>query len=428
MKTETIKIINMRSSFLTSLTGIAGLFLGAVIALPFHLTFLAAALILMAVIAILSRVWSLKALTDVGFSAESDRYRLFPGDAFTLLMKVSNRKNIPLIWLDAAVPLEDSCSVLPAGEEDIYEPDGLTKADDELPRCPMLRKRFAFISPWQELEIPVAMKAMHRGIYRLENLRIYSGDGFGLTQTGMTAQNPERVFAVYPEPAAIRAEKFLRAQWTSAGKNKGYLEDPTLIRGSRDYQPTDSWKRINWRMAARGLPLQVNLPEMILPQSSHFIVDGESFSGPEADQAGFELMLSILCGILLNLSEKGLECGLSLPASLRSPSVTLPPGTKTAELLFALAAYELKPYKMPPAGEIPVQPVSSFAAAAVLAACQRAGNIYYLTRSLRSADHVIVRKLQNQGVTVIPLEEPDQKEAAYFGEKIIPMRSLLKNT
>ncbi len=427
MNNQGIKIINMRSSILTTRTGIAGLFLAAAAAMPFHFSALAAALILVGILALISRQWALQSLKDVRFESDSDRFRMFPGDEFTIQMRVENRKNLPMVWLDAVVPLEENCPVLPADEDDIYQPDGLTKADEELPRCPMLRKRFVFISPMQELEIKVPMKADHRGIYRFENLRIYSGDGFGLTQTGMSGPETDRVFAVYPKLVQIHAERFLRTQWMSAGKNKGYQEDPTLIRGSRDYQPTDSWKRINWRMAARGQELQVNLPEMILPQSSHFIVDGESFSGEDADRAGFELMLSILASVILKLDEAGLECGLTLPDSLRSASVTLPPGSGTGELLFALAAYEPRTYVSAPGGQPKVQPVSGFAMAAALGACQKAGSIYYLTKSLRSADHVLIRRLQNQAVTILPLEEPDRKEIAYFGGHVIPLRTLLKD-
>ena len=426
MQDSRIKIIYMRSSFLTSLTGIAGLFCAALIALPFHLTALAVILILLGIIALISRKWALAALKDVLFEAESDRYRLFPGDLFTIVMRVSNHKNLPLIWLDAAIPLEDNCPIAPLEESEIIQPDGLTKADDELPRCPMLRKRFAFLSPMQDLEIKVPMKAVHRGIYRLENLRIYSGDGFGLTQTGRSVQEQDSVFAVYPAAVPVRAESFLRTQWMSAGKNKGYMEEPTLIRGSRDYRAGDSWKRINWRMAARGMPLQVNLPEMILPQSSHFIVDGESFSGEAPDREGFELTLSILASVILCLREAGLECGLTLPDSLRSPSVTLPPGSETGELLFALAAYELRPWTPPPAGEPAVRPVSSYAIPAVLSACQNAGSIYYLTRNLRSVDNALLKRLQNNALTVLTLEEPDRKETAYFGGHVTGLRSILK--
>ncbi len=426
MNNNGIKIINMRSSFLTSRFGIAGLFLAAAALMPLHFNFLAAALILIGLLALVSRIWALKSLQDVRFESDSDRFRMFPGDEFTIRMKVENRKNLPIVWLDAAIPLEEDCPVMPEDEDDIYQPDGLTKADDELPRCPMLRKRFIFLSPMQELEITVPMKAIHRGIYRFENLRIYSGDGFGLTQTGMSGPETDRVFGVYPKLIQVHAEKFLRTQWMSAGKNKGYQEDPTLIRGSRDYQPTDSWKRINWRMAARGQELQVNLPEMILPQSTHFIVDGESFSGEDADREGFELMLSVLASVILKLDEAGLECGLTLPDSLRSLSVTLPPGSGTGELLFALAAYEPRAYVSAPAGQPKIRPVSSFAMAAALGACQKAGSIYYLTRNLRSADHVLIRRLQNQAVTILPLEEPDRREAAYFGGHVIPLRTLIK--
>jgi uncharacterized protein (DUF58 family) len=278
----------------------------------------------------------------------------------------------------------------------------------------------------QELVIRVPMRANRRGIYRLEDLRLYSGDGLGLTQTGMTVEGSGRVFAVYPRIVPVRTDLFIRTEWTSAGKQKGYLEDPTLVRGSRDYSPADSWKQINWRMAARGLPLAVNLPEMITPGSLHFILDGESFSGQDADPEGLELSLSILGSVLIRLEHTGLHCGLTLPLAGRGPAVTYPSGTAAGELLFALAAYEPRPFVLPPGGKQPARPVSVFETSAALAACRGSGRIYYLTRRLADADNILVRRLRNQAITVLPLEEPGRKETAFFNGRVVPLRSILQ--
>jgi hypothetical protein len=73
-----------------------------------------------------------------------------------------------------------------------------------------------------------------------------------------------------------------------------------------------------------------------------------------------------------------------------------------------------------------VKPVSSYAIPAALSACQNAGSIYYLTRNLRSADNALLKRLQNNALTVLTLEEPDRKETAYFGGHVTGLRTVLK--
>lgn len=461
----------MRSSFFTGPVSIGAVFVLGIIFIIFDMKQLAAFAFILAAISLISWRWALVSLKCVSFRAESSKTRMFPDETFTISMTAENRKNLPLVWLDAVIPLEYNCAVMPVDEMDVYKPDGLTKADDELPRCPMLRERFAFIMPWQKINIDVEMKAVRRGIYTLDKLRLYSGDGFGLAQAGMTVAEAERVFAVYPRRVNIKADMFLRSQWMSTGRSKGYMEDQTLIRGSRDYQPTDSWKRINWRMAARGLPLTVNLPDMILPQSSLFIVDGESFNGirhagaaeagaAEAgadlsggvwdsavrpDDEGFELMLSILASIIIRLDQAGLGLSLSLPDSMRSRSVTYLNDTPVSEMLVALSAYERILYVRgmdsdeTPAdtgsGKVVItdsnsissfRPLSVYDAGAVYGACESAGKVYFLTKSVSTADNPIINRLNNSSLVVMTMDDLTSEETGRYNGQIVPLKSLLR--
>ena len=56
-----------------------------------------------------------------------------------------------------------------------------------------------------------------------------------------------------------------------------------MLRGCREYQPGDSWKHINWRMAAREQGTPVNLYQTIQPRGLRFLLDGESFCGLSQD-------------------------------------------------------------------------------------------------------------------------------------------------
>ncbi len=54
-----------------------------------------------------------------------------------------------------------------------------------------------------------------------------------------------------------------------------------------EYQPGDSWKHINWRMAAREQGTPVNLYQTIQPRGLRFLLDGESFCGLSQDWRGW---------------------------------------------------------------------------------------------------------------------------------------------
>ena len=81
------------------------------------------------------------------------------------------------------------------------------------------------------------------------------------------------------------------------------MEDLTVIRSTRNYMTTDSLKHINWRLAARGLPLSVNVYEDILPKNVHFLLDGESFGGNVPHWEELEETLSILASEFVLLAD-----------------------------------------------------------------------------------------------------------------------------
>ena len=419
-----IRLVSMRSSFLTGKAVAVSLLAGGAASFAMHRTQPGIVLIFFGAAALLSRKMALDSLRDVEFEAEGSRYAMFPDSDFELILKINNHKALPLIWLEAAFPVEEDSPVRPVNEEDIFRSDGLTRADEDLPDCPMLRIKTAFIMPYQELEIKVPMKAVRRGIFSFDMIRLYSGDGLGLAQAGMTAAAPGRSFAVFPRPADVSTELFTRNQWMSKGGSRGCTEDPTLIRGTREYQTGDQWKRINWRMTARGLPLTVNLPEMILPASSHFIVDGESFGGTEPLREEFEQMLGILSGIILRLDEMGLSCGLTLPDSLRGRGQTLDAGTDPAGLLYALAEYELKMPVYDENNEY-IPSASFFNKRRLMRSISSSGAVYYFTENASAADKEIIRMAEGR-IVLITSRQPSEKEIRSSGCRIVPFSAILR--
>ena len=171
----------------------------------------------------------------------------------------------------------------------------------------------------------------------MEGWRLHTGDGFGLGQIERKiAENEGQKFAVYPKLVRIKPDLFLRNLWNADTGARGVMEDPTVIRSTRDYMTTDSLKHINWRLAARGLPLSVNVYEDILPRNIHFLFDGESFGGPESHLDEMEEALSILGSEIVRLRELQVQCGLSLSRGAGTPAVNIFHAGSAEELLWTI--------------------------------------------------------------------------------------------
>ena len=85
--------------------------------------------------------------------------------------------------------------------------------------------------------------------------------------------------------------------------------------------------------------MAVNIYDEILPQSVHFILDGESFNLPGADENELEEAISILASELVLLRERAVPCSLSVCQGKRTAAADILSG-ELSEMLYALAAYE----------------------------------------------------------------------------------------
>ena len=386
------------SSTLVSLPALALLLLCGVLAACFGQRQISLALIFVFLLAGASRLWAALAARRVSVSVSGAVRGMFPGEEARLELTVGNDKFFPLVWLELYFPLARGLCLTP---EKSREPDDWEKVELEAAqastrlvgavRCPMLL--------WYEhTRLEVRWRANRRGVYSTRSWRLRTGDGFGLTQ--MEFPLPEqgaRAFAVYPKLVEVRPDLFLRNLWNADTGTRGNMEDLTVIRSTRDYMPTDSLKHINWRLAARGLPLSVNVYEDILPKSVHFLLDGESFSGAHPHLEELEDTLSILASELVRLEGARVRCGVSLPGGMGGGAVNLFALSSTTEdLLRALAAYEPASPVRDRETERVMDQLPAFDIPALVRAARSVGRFYYLvystdclpTRSLeRYLDH-----------------------------------------
>jgi len=273
-------------------------------------------------------------------------------------------------------------------------------------------KKFSFILWYEKTKIVTKWYAQRRGIYSTDGWRMRTGDGFGLTQVERpVAGDKLHWFAVYPQIVDVNPDLFLRNVWNAETGTRGVMEDPTVIRSSREYALTDSMKRINWRLAARGLPLAVNVYEEILPKNVHFIFDGESFGGPDPHYREMEEALSIIASEILRLEEADVKCGISFCSGRVREAANIFDFASTEEKLFELAAYAPKAQAKDENNHI-IKQLPIFDEAPILSAKHKTGRFYYVAYDTEDLSKVnLLHSLDNSCVSILTYTE-----SATYGE------------
>lgn len=406
----------------------------AIVCVIFELTELCAVLSFLFFFCLLSRLWGESALKHVHVRYEGAPAALFPPGEVTLRFHIQNDKLLPVIWLELVQLLEEDAPLFPADpsavchlREDLARLEGVKTGD-----AAFLHKKFTFIMGGEEVFWESRWLAKHRGIFRPCRMELRGGDGFGLTQKAQPVGGSDRCIAVYPAVQPVAVELFLQDMWEAASGAKGYQEDRTIIKSTRDHTRTDPIKYINWRLTARSQKMVVNTFETILPKSAHFIIDCESFNGPVPQTEAFEDMLSILTSVILRLEQSGIQCSVSLPKSRDADPQELIGAEKTPleEILFALAGYRLRPLVHPENDEQKLYARPSHFNENRILSLQNAGKFYYFCSALDQIEkRGLVSRLEPGRTVLMPYTlSGSYQEAALHAFPVVGLQTLKRGT
>lgn len=392
------------SSFLVSPIVMAVFFLCGIVAAFFGQTRITAVLMFAVVFSLISRIWAQLASKNVNTTLNISAAGVFPDDDIKISVTVRNEKFLPLIWLELFMPLTNSKCLVPQESRKTEEWEAMYLKDNGLFPDRVSERRLSSILWYETNTVETTWHAEKRGLYSTAVWQLRTGDGFGLTQIELplNAANGS-IAAVYPRLTEVNSELFMRNLWNSESGERGVMEDITVIRSTREYMPSDSVRHINWRLAARGLPLAVNVYEDILPKSAHFIFDGNSFLHSENAEAELEDALSILASLCVKLSQLSVSCGISMPGNI---NLFAGKGAVTEELLYELAAYELPELKREPeTGEF-IYPVSDFNDAEIIENENHCGRFYYICHdSAKLQNSMLLGRLGKSNVTVLSYKD-----------------------
>ncbi len=302
------------------ITVIALIFLAAIAAWyrqPAVVTLLGLTIATVAVSRVLSRLSLRRVRCDRTLSTTS----LFPGEQFTITTRLSNQKLLPLPWLELSQ----------------QAPRGLLQSNHTTESGhPVLVRSLTM--PWySRLTWREPVTPERRGYYTLPPLTLTSGDILGLYPRRMDAGSYEHV-SVYPRLFPVRQLPLQRSD--AAGDLTGRLslqEDPTRMRGIREYRPGDGIRRVHWKASAHHRQLMVKLYEPSALSRINLAFVADSFDG-FTDDDRFELAISAVASIAFHCVEQQMQVGFLSNARLVSATgdARLAPGSGNVQLIALL--------------------------------------------------------------------------------------------
>jgi len=268
-----------------------------------------------------SKLWSTLALRRVRCERMLSAHGLFTDEQLTITIRVSNQKPLPLPWMDVSQLVPPR---LASARADAASLDATLVRTVSMPWYSRLT--------WRE-----QLRAGHRGWYVLPPVSVVSGDILGLYPRVTEMAGYDHV-AVYPRIHPVRRLAIRRTD--ASGDLLGHTslqEDPTRMRGVRDYQPQDGMRRVHWKATARHQRLMVKLYEPSAVSRLILVLVADSFD-PIADEEPFELAVSSIASVAHYCVEHQMQFGLLSNARLGDGSghARLSAGSGDAQLIVLL--------------------------------------------------------------------------------------------
>jgi uncharacterized protein (DUF58 family) len=276
-------------------------------------------------------LWARFSLRRLTYERAIPEDHAFPEEMIAVDLRVSNRKPLPLPWIEvrerfpSSMIREGDDEFGLAGRADLVQTDWRTSiAGDQ-----RVSKRYTLRCP-------------DRGVYEVGPTRLRSGDLFGLFSEESTIDRLTRV-VVYPRTVDI-GQLGLPAQ-RPFGERKGGIrvfEDTSRVAGVRDYRPGDSMRRIDWNATARLGKLQSRVYDpsssqhLLLCVNTQTTVPAWSGSVPDV----LERVISVAASIARDAYDRRYSVGLlansTFPEADRS--IRIAPGRRPEQFIRILEA------------------------------------------------------------------------------------------
>lgn len=291
----------------------------------------------------LAGLWNRWSLARVSYERELSQTRAFPGDTVELVIRIANRKPLPLALLEVRDRIPFNLDV--SGPEIRYDRDDR----QVLQRSTSLR--------WYEQVVwRYRVTCSARGAYRFGPAQINAGDPFGFYRSTMDVDLSAPII-VYPRLLALDELGLPSRHPLGDLRARQLIRDPLRTIGIRDYHPEDPLKDVHWSATARTGKLQTRLYEPTTSRELAIFLDLDSFENywQGIDEQQVERLISAAATLAQASLKEGYAVGLYVngaPAQFEQ-LVRLPPGRSPAQferIMETLA--RLTPYSVTPIARV----------------------------------------------------------------------------
>ena len=205
----------------------------------------------------------------------------FPGDDLFVVIHLANCSFFPLFWLAVYQSFPEQ---LGAGREQVL----------------------VSLGPREKKEKKIVFRGRRRGIYTLPDIRITFGDAWGIGEESFLQPCTERI-VIYPKVVPVYGLYLERH--IPFGPHQilfGLHEDPSRLRGCREYRAGDGLKRIHWPNMARTGRVQVKEWETTLNAEIGIFLNLREEDFPVSEWFSLvELEIELAASLIHRLVEKG---------------------------------------------------------------------------------------------------------------------------
>jgi len=194
-------------------------------------------------------VWNRQALRHIRYERLFSEQRAFAGEEITITIRITNRKPLPVGWLQVDDDFPVELTLLDAGRASLQKPGILTA------------HALYSLRWYEQVERVYTVRCEQRGYFAFGATALKSGDIFGLFEDRQTLPARDWLL-VYPRVLPLN-ELGLPAKDPLGDRatRRRMFEDPTRAIGVRDYAPHDDRRRVHWKATARKQQLQVRVYE-----------------------------------------------------------------------------------------------------------------------------------------------------------------------
>jgi len=214
-----------------------------------------------------SRLWNRYCLRRVEYKRKLSRNQVFFGEEIVYEIEITNRKPLPLPWLQVEDDLPEKVTLLKG--------KAVSTQDERV----TLTNIFP-INMYHRVKRRFPMKCMQRGAFNFGPSHIRSGDLFGFFRQDMYIDKVDYLL-VYPRLVPLEKLGIPSQQLFGDIRLKHHLfQDPVLTAGVREYQPGDSLKHIHWKSTARTSRLQTKIYEPTTTVDISIFLDVRTLKAP----------------------------------------------------------------------------------------------------------------------------------------------------